>query len=76
MNKEDYIEWKGLPLTKSFHKFLLDYRQSLMEAWADGQFSLQAMEASLLKNTEAMAKCQCYHDLANLEADFIENFYK
>ena len=76
MTKEDFEEWSNMPLTKEFFQYLKDYRDELMEAWADGYYTLDTIEASTLKNIEALAKAQCYKDLYELETDYIENFYR
>ena len=76
MTKEDFEEWSNLPLTIEFFQFLKDYRMTLMEAWAEGEYTLDTIEASTLRNVEALAKAQCYKDLSELEADYIENFYR
>lgn len=76
MNKDDFTEWRNLPLSQEFFQFLKDYRLELMSRWANGEYSLPEMEASLLKNTEALAKCQCYQDICELDPSYIEDFYK
>lgn len=75
MTKEDFDEWTNNPLTKEYHQFLSDYRSHLMEMWVEGKFSAPTMEASVMKNLEAMAKAQCYKDLVDLEFDDISKFY-
>lgn len=75
MTKDEYEQWKHHPLTEKFHQFLCDYRQGLMNRWAEGEFSLPDLQAAAVKNLEAMAKCQCYKDLVELDADFISQWY-
>jgi hypothetical protein len=69
MNAELYAEWKADPRTLLYMQFLRDYRQSLMEKWANG--ALQDKEALL-----AMGRCQLADDLAGLDDDFISEFYR
>ena len=76
MDKEDYQEWAGLPLTRQFHQFLRDKRQVLMEEWAEGAFQQQTMEQAAILNSAAMAQAQCLLDLVELEDDYIGNFYR
>ena len=76
MDKEQYQEWKSHPLTKKFHQFLRDKRQSLMEEWAEGLYQNQSLEQGALLNSAAMGQAQCLLDLAELEDDFIGNFYR
>ena len=71
MTKEEYEQWKHHPLTQQFHQFLKDYRQSLMEQWATGQFSMSETG----RNTEMVARAQCLHDLAEMDAEAISQFY-
>jgi hypothetical protein len=75
MDKAEYEEWKHHPLTKQFHQFLLDYRKKLMEDWAEGSFSNPDLTAGALRNSEAVARCQVYKDLVELDAGYISEFY-
>lgn len=75
MTRDEYEVWKHHPLTEKFHQFLRDYRVDLMSRWAEGEFSTPDLQASAIKSVEAMAKCQCYRDLAELETDFISQWY-
>lgn len=69
MNAEQYDKWKNDPLTVLFHKYLTDYRQDLMERWANG--ALQEPESTM-----AMARCQMAHDIVTLDDDSISQFYR
>lgn len=69
MNKEQYQAWLEYPQTKLFHQFLLDYRQSVMEKWANG----------VLNDDNALAEratAQFAYLLVNLDDEAIEEFYK
>ena len=76
MDREEYAEWKSNPLTTKFHQFLRDKRKELMESWADGNFSHPNMEQAAVLNAAAMGRAQCLAELADLEDDFISNFYR
>jgi hypothetical protein len=71
MDKEQYQEWKDHPLTKQFHRYLLDYRQAVMEKWAQGKYPPESPEALM-----AVARCQMADELATLEDDWIAEFYR
>jgi len=69
VNKEQYQAWANHPQTKQFFKYLEDYRQDLMERWAQG--SLQGDD-----NIAAIARSQMADEISNLADDAIEEFYK
>jgi hypothetical protein len=69
MNVEQFQQWRHDPLTVLFHKYLTDYRQSLMERWAAGK--LQEPESTM-----AMGQCQMLLELTSLDDDTIGNFYR
>lgn len=69
MNADEYQRWKDDPLTVKFHQYLRDYRQSLMDRWAEG--ALKEPESTM-----AMARCQCCHDIVSLDDDSIGEFYR
>lgn len=71
MSKEDYQQWKDHPLTQRFHQYLKDYRQALMEKWAQGALSPDSQEALM-----AVARCQMADEIATLEDDSIAEFYR
>ena len=71
MDKEEYQEWKEHPLTKKFHKYLADYRQALMDKWAQGALSPNSPESLM-----AVARCQMADEIATLEDDSIAEFYR
>ena len=56
-NEETFNSWKHNPLTRSYRRFLLDWRNDIKEAWAAGE--------RLPDNAQAMA--MVLGDLANLE---------
>ena len=76
MDKEEYLEWRNNPLTKKFHQFLRDKRQDLMEGWAEGNYNLPTSDQAARENSAAMARAQCLLELAELEDDFISDFYR
>jgi hypothetical protein len=71
MSKEDYQQWKDHPLTKAFHQYLRDYRQALMEKWAQGALAPSSPESLM-----AVARCQMADEIATLEDDSIAEFYR
>ena len=72
MTKEEYEQWLHNPLTKMFHQYLIDYRQVLMERWANGQIP----EDGTNGNAYMIGQAQCLHDLVGLEPEEISAFYK
>jgi len=71
MSKEEYQQWKDHPLTQRFHQYLKDYRQALMEKWAQGALAPTSPEALM-----AVARCQMADEIATLEDDSIADFYR
>lgn len=71
MSKEDYQQWKDHPLTQQFHQYLRDYRQTLMEKWAQGALSPDSPELLM-----AVARCQMADEIATLDDDSIAEFYR
>jgi hypothetical protein len=76
MDKEEYLEWANHPLTKKFHQFLKDYRQYLMEGWAEGSYNHQSMEVVAMRNSEAVGKALMLETLVKLDDRAISEFYK
>jgi hypothetical protein len=71
MSKEEYQQWKDHPLTKQFHQYLRDYRQTLMDKWAQGGYHPSSPEALM-----AVARCQMAEEIVTLDDDWIANFYR
>jgi len=69
MDKEKFLSWKDHPQTVEFFEYLKDYRNDLMERWAQG--SLRDAD-----NTMAIARAQMADEIVNLEADAISQFYQ
>lgn len=69
MNVEEYQQWASDPLTVKFHQYLRDYRVSLMERWAAGEFRDE-------ENLMAVAKCQMAQEIVTLDDDTISQFYR
>lgn len=69
MNEEDYQKWAAHPQTVQFFRYLTDYRTDLMERWAQGLLSGD-------ENIAAIARAQMADEIANLEDDAIQEFYK
>lgn len=69
MNKEEYQLWAEHPQTKQFHQYLKDYREQLMERWANG---------ALVGNDSlmAIARAQMADEIVNLDDDSISLFYR
>lgn len=70
MTKDQYEEWAAHPLTKQFHQYLTDYRQHLMDRWAQGQL------ASPQDQMMAVARCQMADEITTLDDDSISEFYR
>lgn len=68
ISKESFEGWKELAATKEVFQVLLDFRQRMMESWADGQYDQQ-------KILEAMSKCQAYQDFVDLNYGTVKEFY-
>ena len=68
IDREVFQAWKELDSTKEVFKVLMDFRQKMMESWADGQFSGD-------ESVKASAQCQANQDLVNLNYETIKEFY-
>ena len=71
MSKEEYQQWKDHPLTKQFHQYLRDYRQTLMAKWAAGGYHPNNPESLM-----AVARCQMADEIVTLDDDWIAEFYR
>lgn len=71
MSKEEYQEWKSSLLTRHFHRYLMDYRQMLMDRWARGNLPPDSPDSLM-----AVARCQMAEELASLDDDAISDFYR
>lgn len=69
MDADKYQLWKEHPQTKEFHQFLMDYRETVMEKWANG-----ALNGELALSERAAA--QFAFLLVNLSDDAISTWYK
>lgn len=69
MDKDKFDAWVNHPQTKEFFQYLRDYRQAVMERWANGRLS---GDDSLM----AMARAQQADEIVNLDADAITEFYQ
>lgn len=69
MTQEEYQEWKAHPLTKKFHQFLADSRQSMMEQWGRGALTPQ-------ESVTYSERCQMVAEILALPDDYISEFYR
>jgi hypothetical protein len=66
MTHEEWLSLQGSSGWRSFRTYCVDYRDRIMEKWANGE----------LKNPdEGMYKCQILGDIADLDWDSISSFY-
>ena len=75
MEEEDFRGWRGLPTTRKFLQFLKDYRDQLAEGWLDGQYQRDDPVKYAMQDSDAVARAQCYNDLAEIQYSFMEAFY-
>lgn len=75
MDKNQYQEWSSHPLTKLYHRFLLDYRQKLMEDWAAGNYNHPSVEKSAMHNSTMLGRAVMLQELNDLAEDAISEFY-
>lgn len=68
MTKDDWESLTGNRGWSALRQYLRDYRERVKEEWAQGK--LGALSA------EAMFKCQVLGDLADMDWDSIDNFYR
>lgn len=68
MTKEDWASLQGCPGWSALRQYLRDYRERLKEEWAQGKMGAL--------NAEAMFKCQILGDLADMDWDSIDSFYR
>ena len=70
MTTDEYQQWSSDPLTVKFHQFLADYRLSLSERWAQGEFPGE------VQNAQQIGRAMMLADLRNLADDAISEFYR
>lgn len=70
MNVEQFQQWKDDPLTLLFMQYLRDYRQDLMERWAQGSI----VEPS--EQLMAIARCQVAEEITTLDDNSVSEFYR
>ncbi len=69
LDKERYQIWVLDSRTQDFFQYLRDYRQEMMERWAQGGL---VGDDSLL----AIARAQMADEIVNLDDDSISEFYR
>src|SRR3954467_13204731 len=67
--------WRNHQTTKKLLRYLSRYRAQMMESLAEGDSLLPNADASAMKTTEFVAKCQMLKDIATLEAKEMPEFY-
>lgn len=73
--EEEWENWLSLPTTRKYRKFLNQWRESLKEQWAKGQFTSQDREEMVTANFQALAEVQVLNRLANLDyEEFLTTF--
>ena len=75
LEQEEYEAWRHLPATRKFLRFLEEYREHLMELWAEGRFQRDLPESYVLQDSDAVARAQIYKDLVELQFEDIYKFY-
>lgn len=75
MEEEEFQGWLGLPATRKFLQFLKDNRDQLALGWLDGHYQRDDPMNYALQDSDAVARAQCYNDLAEIEYSFMEAFY-
>lgn len=70
MTVDEYQQWMADPLTVRFHQFMRDYRQSLMDQWATGNYARE------MHNAQQVGRAMMLHELCELADDAIGEFYR
>jgi len=63
------------PATRKFRQYLRDYQDYLKEQWGHGQFQREVPDAYAVADTDAVARCQAFGDLADMSFEFMSGFY-
>lgn len=67
--------WREDETTQKILRYLEAWRERTKEALAEGTYLQPSVEASAMKTTEAVAKCQLIADILNLRPRDIAAFY-
>ena len=76
MNIEQFQAWEVHPATQIYMKFLADYRQKIMEDWANGSYNYPSSDATAIRNAEMLGRARMLEELANMAEDCISEFYR
>lgn len=67
--------WRSHPTTAKVLRYLTRYRAQALEMLAEGESLLPNADASAMKTTEFVAKCQMLKDVVELKAADVAEFY-
>jgi hypothetical protein len=70
VTSDEYQQWASDPLTVKFHQFLRDYRDSLKERWASGDYPGE------MHNAQQIGRTMMLKELCDLADDAISEFYR
>lgn len=66
-SQEEWGEWEQHPATKALKAVLESRIAGLKEQWAEGAFTHATTEAAVLANNHAVAQCQVYRDVLEID---------
>lgn len=69
MTKEDWDSLTACPGWLAMRGYLMDYRNSIMNQWADGKLKGPLAD-------EAAMRCEILSDVANMDWESIDKFYR
>lgn len=75
LTQDELESWKHNPITKKIKKYMIDYRESIIETWADGALLKDTAEAQLSLTAQSIATCRTLKDLVNLDYEDLAQFY-
>lgn len=64
---QEFKEWLDHPVTRAVKEYLASRRNTLMESWANGEFSAAFSVEMAVKNAGATGACSVYSELAELD---------
>lgn len=77
MNEEGFKQWRRMPETQEFFRYLWHCRLMAMEEWADRQhLNEQDVQASMHANAMALGGVKVLTSMLDVNFGDIEHFYK
>jgi len=75
LSQEEFLDWVANPGTQSYRALLVEWRQGLMEQWAEGAFQGDTPFITAIANAQALVEVKVVSKLMELDYEQYERAF-